>query len=235
MHYRERISTVSGPAPGPPIVLASASPRRRELIAHLGLSAEAIQADIDETRSWELPPDLVVRELASEKARAVYRTRHATLVIGADTTVFLDGKRLEKPADADHAHAMLGRICGKTHRVYTGIAVVSDQVERSDVVVSHVTMHDASTDEITAYVATGESLDKAGAYGIQSEQSLVASVNGCYTNVVGLPLCALALLVARSGHAVDVVAPPCGYRTNRRCPHPIWHRGDAITDRCSDG
>ena len=205
-------------------MLASTSPRRRELITALGLPFEAAAADIDETRPPDLPPDVLVHELALEKARAVLaRWSAALVVVAADTTVFLDGERLEKPVDAAHAETMLTRIAGRTHQVYTGIAVVSAADERSDVVVSHVTMRPATIQEIAAYVATGEPLDKAGAYGIQSEASLVASVDGCYTNVVGLPLCALALLVARSGQQITALAPICGYRTGRRCPHPIWH------------
>ena len=165
-------------------------------------------SDVDETLDPVPLPDAVSR-LALRKARAVATMRPADVVLGADTIVVIDGRALGKPADAADARAMLQTLCGRTHEVMTGVAVV-DAVsgrEAADTVISRVTMRAYSNAAIDAYVAGGEPLDKAGAYAIQGEGgALVAGLVGSRSNVVGLPLAATATLLARFGVAVS--APP---------------------------
>jgi len=167
-----------------------------------------VPSDVDETLDPVPLPDAVSR-LALRKARAVATMRPADVVLGADTIVVIDGRALGKPADAADARAMLQTLCGRTHEVMTGVAVV-DAVsgrEAADTVISRVTMRAYSNAAIDAYVAGGEPLDKAGAYAIQGEGgALVAGLVGSRSNVVGLPLAATATLLARFGVAVS--APP---------------------------
>jgi septum formation protein len=167
-----------------------------------------VPSDVDETLDAVPLPDAVSR-LALRKARAVATMRPADVVLGADTIVVIDGRALGKPADAADARAMLQTLCGRTHEVMTGVAVV-DAVsgrEAADTVISRVTMRAYSNAAIDAYVAGGEPLDKAGAYAIQGEGgALVAGLVGSRSNVVGLPLAATATLLARFGVAVS--APP---------------------------
>lgn len=177
-----------------PIVLASGSPRRQELLARLGLSFEVLVADIDEGRLPGEAPEAMARRLSLAKARAVAPARPEALIIAADTLVVVDQDVLGKPADAREAYTMLARLRGRTHHVLTGLALVhpTRQRESIDVVTTRVTMRDYADDEIYRYIATGDPMDKAGAYAIQARDlKPVAGIEGSYTNVVGLPLCAL--------------------------------------------
>lgn len=186
----------------PALVLASASPRRREILGALGLPFVIDAAHVDETPlPHESPTDLAVR-LALAKAHAV-AGRHATgLVIGADTVVECGGRIFGKPGDAAEAAAMLRALRGGPHLVVTGLAVVraSDGAHRAAAVPATVVMRPYDDDEIAAYVATGESMDKAGAYGAQGEGGrLIARVDGPFFTVVGLPLDALRPLLRELG------------------------------------
>lgn len=185
----------------PTVVLASASPRRLDLLREIGIEPIVEPADIDETLDDGVDVAAAVAGLASAKARAV-AARHvgeAVLVLGADTLVLLDGQPLGKPTDDDHAAAMLGRLSGREHQVMTGVAIV-DASTGSDVggvETSAVRFRTLSTSEIDTYVATGEPLDKAGAYGIQGGASaFVEELAGDRSNVVGLPLTLVRRLLA---------------------------------------
>ncbi len=170
-----------------PLVLASASPRRSELLRLGGFDFEQRPAHIDEsTRPGEPAEDYVLR-LAEEKARAAWR--RGTRTLGADTVVVLGDEVLCKPIDEDDAKRMLGSLSGRTHRVLTGVAVFDGTSCRVLYAETRVTFRVLEGDEIGKYVATGEAYDKAGSYGIQGWASkFVESVEGSYTNVVGLPL-----------------------------------------------
>lgn len=174
---------------GERLVLASGSPRRRELLAQLGRPFDVIAPEIDESpRVAESPADLV-RRLAVTKAEAVSRLRPESVVIGADTIVVLDGEVMGKPVDAADASRMLHLLSGRTHDVLTAVAVVPGGcvTEQTAVTFRHLTGV-----EIDEYVATGEPLDKAGAYGIQGlGGDLVSFIVGSRDNVVGLPMDAL--------------------------------------------
>ena len=202
------------------IVLASASPRRRELIRHLGIVVEFDPSHVPEDTEPHVPPEEMVSELALRKAAGIAARRPDSLVIGADTTVDIDGEILNKPADLADAERMLRQLRGRAHRVHTGIAVLAPgQPARAEVMTSRVTMRQFSDTDLRAYLGTGESLDKAGAYGIQGAAGdIVASVDGCYTNVVGLPLCAVARCLIAAGAPITVSAPQCGFRNDRICP-----------------
>ena len=163
-------------------ILASASPRRRELLSGMGIKFDVVVSDTDESAvSKEQEPGLYVQELA--------------LIIAADTIVTLDGEILGKPADEADAFDMLARLSGRTHEVYTGYCVmrVKDGYTFCSSVKTEVTFKDISGVKITRYIATGEPMDKAGAYGIQGYGAmLIEKINGDYFNVVGLPVSALA-------------------------------------------
>lgn len=183
--------------PGVEVVLASGSPRRLMLLEQLGLDPEVVPADIDESPLASEDPVAYVRRLAREKAEAVGASPDA-LVIAADTTIDLDGEILAKPDDADDAKVMLRRQSGRTHRVHTGIAVRHRDVTHVDVVTTLVTMVPITDELLDWYVATGEPLDKAGAYALQGAGGvLVEKVNGSVSNVVGLPLAPIVALIRR--------------------------------------
>lgn len=171
------------------MILASASPRRRELLRFICPDFDVVASGVDEALD-EAPSPAAAARLALRKARAVARG-HAGIVLAADTLVVIDGLALGKPADADAARAMLHRLSGRRHRVITGVAVIEAATgrERSAAVISQVYMRELSASEIDAYVASGEPADKAGAYAIQGLGGrLIAALLGSYTNVVGLPL-----------------------------------------------
>ena len=187
------------------IVLASASPRRRELLDRAGIAHIAMPANIDETATeGERPTQLALR-LAREKAQAIAETVGVTprrLVLGADTIVVLDDVVFGKPRDAEDALRVLRELVGRTHRVITGIAVVDSSHLRSweHAVESCVTLRSAGDEELRSYLATGEPLDKAGAYAIQGEgRRLVSRLAGSETNVIGLPLEETLALLRQAG------------------------------------
>ncbi|MDR2670364.1 MAG: Maf family protein [Oscillospiraceae bacterium] len=187
------------------IILASASPRRRMLLAQAGL-ADFLTCEplCDETAPEGAAPEETVRRLSQAKAGAVaHRYGADDVVIAADTLVCLDGRLLGKPRDGAEAAEMLARLSGRAHEVYTGVTVrrgahVRTACERTEVVFRPLTAA-----EIAAYVASGEPMDKAGAYGIQGRGALiVARVNGDFYNVMGLPLCRLGAMLAEFGVAL---------------------------------
>jgi len=195
------------------IVLASQSPQRSGLLSRLGLNVLVQPSDVDEA-FIAVPADPLeqVYLLAQAKAAAVARHFPQHIVLGADTLVELEGSVLGKPGSPSLATAMLRRLSGRRHMVHTGLALVlpeecrtADQSRTLTAIVSStVTFHQLDDEQIAAYVQTGEPLNKAGAYGLQGSGSqLVASLSGCFTNVVGLPLCAIAkLLTAATGQPV---------------------------------
>lgn len=177
-----------------PLVLGSGSPRRRELLARAGIAFEVQAADIDERAlPGEAPPALAAR-LAREKALAIARRVGAPptrIVLGADTIVVVDDDVLGKPEDPDDAVRLLGRLVGRSHRVLTAVSIVASGggAERAALVESRVSMRAASLEEIRRYVATGEPLDKAGAYAAQGEgRRFIERIEGSETNVIGLPM-----------------------------------------------
>ena len=173
----------------PRLILASGSPRRRELLTGLGLSFFVRPADVDESILAQETPDEHVQRLAAAKSRA--RTAEDELVLAADTVVVIDGEVLGKPVDEAAAKQMLSTLAGRRHSVLTGVCVTYGSSDRSRVGIerSEVEISPLSEDEIDWYVDTGEPLDKAGSYAIQGLGALfVTAVSGNYTNVVGLPL-----------------------------------------------
>lgn len=188
------------------IILASQSPRRKELLAQMGLTYRVEAADIDEHMDRDLPPDKLVEAISAEKAAAVAKAEgEAPLIIAADTVVALDGEVLGKPHSEAEAAEMLGKLSGREHQVYTGFTVRRGEkiVTRSQR--SEVHFRGLSEREIAAYVATGEPMDKAGAYGIQDLGSLlVEGIQGDYFNVMGLPVCLLGQTLKEFG--IDCLA-----------------------------
>lgn len=182
-----------------PVVLASGSPRRRELLGQMGIEDfEVLPAQGEETAPEGLAPDALVARLALQKAREVAALRPEATVIGADTVVALDGRVLGKPSDEEEAREMLSALSGRRHQVYTGMAVLSGGQVFTHVECTQVEFRPLTEEEIAAYVATGESMDKAGAYGIQGRACVfIRGIQGDYYNVVGLPVCALHELLAQ--------------------------------------
>lgn len=195
-------------------VLASGSPRRRELLASLGIDFIVIKSDIDETQAAGEDPYAYVRRLSIEKAQAVAaRLTEPAAVLAADTVVILAadtlgvteiGEILGKPADADDARAMLRRLRGRDHVVCTALTLLQladERVMLTELTRTIVTMRDYTDDEIDAYIATGDPFDKAGGYAIQHEGfHPVAQIDGSYSNVVGLPLETLKPMLDRIGY-----------------------------------
>ena len=185
------------------LVLASASPRRAEILGAAGIEFNIVPTDVDEDALLPGPGSHAdaVQRLALEKAKSVAGMAPGSFVLGADTMVVLDGHILGKPDSPGHAVEMLHRMSGRKHDVITGVAVVGPDGESQTVFVStSVLMRGFEDVEIADYVATGSSLDKAGAYGIQdSSFGPVKSYDGCYLNVVGLPMCATVELLESTG------------------------------------
>ncbi len=176
------------------IILASKSPRRKNLLQQIGLQFTVMESDIDEKKhSTAVNPADYAMQLAEKKATDVARKCiEPALVIGADTIVVINGDILNKPEDEKQARNMLARLSGNTHTVYTGVAIIDTESGRNivDVKSTKVTFRNLSTDEIDAYIKTGSPLDKAGSYGIQDDFGAVfiSHIEGCYYNIVGLPL-----------------------------------------------
>ena len=186
-----------------PVILASGSPRRRELLQQMRLQFAIISPDVDESAP-SMPPEELVQLLSSRKAAAVAAEHPDSVVIAADTVVCQDGMILGKPADEADARRMLERISGKDHQVYTGFTVRKGAQVQTCVEGTNVHVRALTADEIDRYIATGEPMDKAGAYGIQGLGGVfVTGLEGDYYNVMGLPICHLAQVLQSFG--IDVL------------------------------
>lgn len=189
-------------------ILASKSPRRKELLRNIGINAEIMVSNIDESVCRNLSPDKMVTELAMLKAADVARSLNGnTIVIGADTAVCVDGKIFGKPQNMEEAREMLRTLSGRTHDVYTGYCVFDcyDGKAAAKFEVTHVTFRTLTESEIENYVKSREPMDKAGAYGIQKlGSSFIERIEGDYFSVVGLPVCALTKLL-KSEFDIDVI------------------------------
>ncbi len=184
------------------IILASKSPRRRDLLHQAGLSFTVEEADVDEEVLPGEKPLTYAMRVALDKARAVCTRTKSGIIIAADTIVVLGDVILGKPLDARDAERMLSMLSGKTHRVITGLAVLDAHSGRMQIgsAVTKVRFHTLTQDLILSYINTGEPFDKAGAYGIQGKGALlVDGIDGCYTNVVGLPLSLLGQMLLNFG------------------------------------
>ena len=171
------------------LVLASASPRRRELIAYLGIAFDVAASGVDESVADGEAPEVLATRLARAKALEVASQRGNAVVLAADTIVVVDGEILNKPDDAEHARAMLARLRDREHEVITGVAVAHEGEAAVEAVRSRVTMRPYSDDEVETWIASAGPFDKAGAYAVQDPAfAPVARIDGCYCNVVGLPL-----------------------------------------------
>lgn len=201
------------------LVLASSSPRRRELLTTLEVPFEATNPDVVETMEDKESPEDTVLRLALTKAQAVAERRPNRSVVGADTLVVLDGQPLGKPADAAQARQMLMSLRGRVHRVITGVAVIDGATgnARTALCESRVLMRNYSTVEIDRYVASGSPFDKAGGYGVQDcTLNPVSHVDGCRANVIGLPLCTMTRLLKESGFNVESLSLPAECRRHLR-------------------
>jgi len=189
------------------LILASASPRRQELLSQAGLNFTAVAANINEDLLPNEAASAYVQRLAEEKAQAVWNARRSSdttddplIVLGADTTVVVDGHILGKPTDAADARRMLELLSGRTHAVLTGLAAVTGCKTVRDLEITQVTFNQLNDREIAKYITTGEPLDKAGAYAIQGHAARwIPRIEGCYFNVVGLPIARTVALLAEVG------------------------------------
>lgn len=201
-------------ADGVPVVLASASPRRADVLRMLGLSFRVVPADVEERIGAVESPHDYVERLSREKVSEVLARCPGALVVGGDTVVVMDGHVFEKPADPAEAVEMLASLAGRTHRVYSGLAVAANGKVESRVARAGVTFRPATREMIERYVETGEPLDKAGSYGIQGYgAALVDRIEGDYYTVVGLSVATLVSLLPsvaleyRPGAIVPVSSP----------------------------
>ncbi len=206
-----------------PLILASESPRRRELLKALGVDFQVCPAAIDEEklRLEVKNPEELAQKLALAKAQAVCDEHPGSVVLGADTLVCLGSRIFGKPADAQEAREMLLALRGRPHRVITGLALITPGAMTP--LVAHVStsvlMRSYSDDEMAAYIASGDPLDKAGAYGTQDvDFHPAAPVNGCYFNVVGLPICATSELLRQVGISPRVDLGVTAACVSHRCP-----------------
>ena len=213
------------------IILASNSPRRREMFGWLGLPFSCQTPDVDETPLVDESPMGYVSRLAVAKTRAIARQFNLLdTIVGADTIVVHNGVLLGKPTNDADANRMLTQLRGKTHQVLTAVTILLGNQQANEVCVSDVRMREFSDAELQAYVASGDPLDKAGAYAIQHAGfHPVEHFGGCMASVMGLPLCHLARAYARLGISVASPAGACQAKLNYTCP--IWEqvaRGDTV-------
>lgn len=183
------------------IVLASQSPRRRELLSLMGLDFSVLAANADESMNPSLPIEKEIARVSLRKAQAVQAScGEDDIIIAADTMVCINGQRLGKPADEADASRMLHMLSGNTHQVISGLCVLRGERAVTTTVVTHLHFRPLSNAEIAAYIASGEPMDKAGAYGIQGQAAMFADrLDGDYYNVMGLPVCALTGILRSFG------------------------------------
>ena len=197
------------------LILASASPRRRELLTQAGLKFTVAAANLNENLLPDEAAAAYVQRLAEEKAQSVWNAHQSSdtlddplMVLGADTCVVCDGHILGKPADTTDARRMLELLSGRTHAVLTGLAVISGRKIVRDVEVTQVTFNQLNDREIAQYIANGEPLDKAGAYGIQGYAARwIPRIEGCYFNVMGLPIARTVALLTEAQTSATAVEP----------------------------
>ena len=207
-----------------PLALASGSPRRVRRLAELGIPFQTIVSDAAETIDPRLDPEAQAIMIAERKARAVALQLEVGIVLGADTIVVRDGVLLGKPAGDADATAMLHRLSGREHRVVTGITVADAATGslRTSAVTSIVGFRALTDREIAQYLPVGEPSGKAGAYAIQGIGArLISNLNGCFSNVVGLPLCETARLLSAAGVAIDPSWPGCRLPDGTPCPRSV--------------
>lgn len=182
-----------------PLILASSSPRRRQLLAQAGIPFEVDAPQVDEACS--LPAGETVAEVSRRKALAAAGAHPGRFILAADTLVALDGQKLGKPRDPEDAARMLRLLSSRTHQVYTGVTVVRpDGAVKTGLDVSEVTFDQLSEEDVQRYVATGEPLDKAGSYGVQGQAALfISHLNGCFFGVMGLPLYLVRRMLKEAG------------------------------------
>ena len=198
------------------IILASGSPRRRELLSQIGVqNYRVVTSDVDESADPDLPPDQLVELLSRRKAEAVRELMgDNALIIAADTVVSLEGEVLGKPGDETGAFRMLSALSGNRHQVYTGFTVLRGERVVTGHEMTSVTFRDLEPEEIEDYIATGEPMDKAGAYGIQGVGAvLISGIEGDYFNVMGLPVYRLSRVLASFG--VDTLALAAGRKLEK--------------------
>lgn len=217
------------------LILASASPRRAELLKRLGLSFEVLPSHINEDDRPGAPPVETVLHLAQMKARASESRASNNgsgtgLILAADTVIEFEGRLLGKPSDPEDAVAMLMHLAGRRHRVMTAVCVMETRhrCAAASVVASEVTMGSYSREEARRYAASGEPLDKAGSYAIQGQGSkLIAEWSGCYNNIIGLPLCETARLILHFEPSAPIDESSCRLPDGLPCPrlvepYPKW-------------
>ncbi len=184
----------------PQITLASASPRRRELLQQIQVSCEVLPVDLDESRFPDEEPEQYVQRLAQQKAAAGFALQPLRPALGSDTIVVIDNEVLGKPADRQHAVEMLSKLSGRRHRVMTAVAVCGESKQSCLLSISEVCFCELSTAQIEAYWQTGEPQDKAGAYGIQGlAAQFIVAISGSYSGIMGLPLYETATLLRQYG------------------------------------
>ncbi len=188
------------------LILASSSPRRKQLLENLQLTFQVMSSEVDESFDPVLTPEEIVMELAGRKAMAVFEANPSSFVIGADTIVVAQDHVLGKPKDKQEAFEMLKKLSGKQHDVFTGVSIMSPHVSSRFYEKTEVVFWELTDEEIEVYVQTGEPLDKAGAYGIQEFGSmLVKKIHGDYFAVVGLPVSRTIRELKRAGYRLPFI------------------------------
>lgn len=188
------------------LILASSSPRRREILSMLGYRYQVVPAETDETLEDGVMPEDAVAELSKRKAEAVFRSHPSDIVLGSDTLVFCEGVILGKPEDRQEAFQMLRFLSGRVHQVYTGVTVMSQERSETWVNLSNVSFLPLTEKEIEAYLDTGEPMDKAGAYAVQGKGSaLIESICGDFFSVMGLPTSSTARVLKGFGIKPETV------------------------------
>ncbi len=193
-----------------PVILASSSPRRKKLLSQIGIPFRSRSSNIEKNMSTAQPP-ISPRMLAVKKAEAVYSEEHNNWILGADTVVVLGETLLGKPKDLEDARSTLLKLSGKEHKVVTGFCLLdpTGKTAHAEEITTFVNVKKLTEQEIRAYIATGEPFGKAGSYGIQGIGAfMVETITGSYSNVVGLPLCALIKALCRTGALKAFPIPP---------------------------
>jgi septum formation protein len=203
------------------IILASTSPRRREMLSWLGIDYISISPEIDESLIRHSDPKQLTMLLAVAKAEAVSKLNSGSIIIGSDTVVVFEDKIIEKPLDKKHQRELIYMQKGKPAEVYSSVCIIDNQTDKKIVrtLVTKYKMTDLPDEKIETYIESGEGLDKAGGFGCQDENGmLLAEIEGCYTNLIGFPICEVASILKKLGVAINVdVKKVVREKTGREC------------------